>query len=160
MGWCKKDITPLLSHCSYAFLALNPSRWSLYWNMANRFTSHSQPMNPGDCFSVKMLSYYYRDSHYEIRQSHYCLNFKMRIPVPDKVDGLMQERHNSIAIALDLCLSCTNPSRWSLYWNMANRFTSHSQPMNPWDCFSVKMLSYYYRDSHHEIIQSHYCLVF
>ena len=28
------------------------------------------------------------------------------------IDGLMQERHNSIANALDLCLSCTNPSIW------------------------------------------------
>ena len=28
-------------------------------------------------------------------------------------DGLGQERHNSIANALQLCLSCTNPSLWS-----------------------------------------------
>ena len=36
--------------------------------------------------------------------------------VPEKhcfcfhINGLMQERHNSIANALELCLSCTNPS--------------------------------------------------
>ena len=29
------------------------------------------------------------------------------------IDGLVQERHNSIANALELCLSCTNPSIWS-----------------------------------------------
>ena len=30
----------------------------------------------------------------------------------EHVDGLVQERHNSIANALELCLSCTNPSIW------------------------------------------------
>ena len=29
-----------------------------------------------------------------------------------QVDGLVQERHNSIANALELHLSCTNPSKW------------------------------------------------
>ena len=28
------------------------------------------------------------------------------------IDGLMQERHNSIANAVELCLSCINPSIW------------------------------------------------
>ena len=28
------------------------------------------------------------------------------------LDELVQERHNSIANALELCLSCTNPSIW------------------------------------------------
>ena len=28
-----------------------------------------------------------------------------------QIDGLMQERHNSIALAMELCLSCTNPSK-------------------------------------------------
>ena len=27
-------------------------------------------------------------------------------------DGLLQERHNSCALAMELCLSCTNPSIW------------------------------------------------
>ena len=30
------------------------------------------------------------------------------------IDGLVQERHNAIANALDLCLSSTNPPIW--YW--------------------------------------------
>ena len=30
----------------------------------------------------------------------------------DQVDGLMQERHNSIANTLELRLSYTNPSKW------------------------------------------------
>ena len=29
------------------------------------------------------------------------------------IDGLVQERHNSIANALELRLSCTNPSIWT-----------------------------------------------
>ena len=28
------------------------------------------------------------------------------------IDGLVQERHNSSALAMELCLSCTNPSIW------------------------------------------------
>ena len=33
------------------------------------------------------------------------------------IDGLVQERHNSSALAMELCLSCTDPSRlfWLLY---------------------------------------------
>ena len=30
------------------------------------------------------------------------------------IDGLVQERRNSSALTLELCLSCTNPSVWSL----------------------------------------------
>ena len=36
----------------------------------------------------------------------------MKLPYPDNVDGLMQERRNSIANALELRLSCSNPSMW------------------------------------------------
>ena len=32
----------------------------------------------------------------------------------DKINGLVQERRNSIANALELPLSCTNPSRWCI----------------------------------------------
>ena len=34
--------------------------------------------------------------------------------VPDYINGLVQERRNSIADALELRLSCTNPSIWAL----------------------------------------------
>ena len=50
----------------------------------------------GSVSNIKTLSYQYRDSHYQ-----------------DKIDRLLQERRNSIANALELRLSCTNPSRWS-----------------------------------------------
>ena len=32
------------------------------------------------------------------------------------IDGLMQERHNSIAKALELCLPCANPSIWEIHF--------------------------------------------
>ena len=51
-------------------------------------------------------------------------------------DGLVQERCNSIANAMELRLSCTNPSIW--YWNC---------PPGPW--FNIKMSSYQYRKSHY-----------
>ena len=37
------------------------------------------------------------------------------------LDGLMQERRNSIANALELRLSCTNPSKWYLDTATASR---------------------------------------
>ena len=43
-----------------------------------------------------MSSCKYRNSHYK-----------------DKFDGLVQERRNSSALAMELRLSCTNPLRWS-----------------------------------------------
>ena len=36
----------------------------------------------------------------------------------DQIDGLVQERRNSIANALELRLSCTNPLKWCS-WNVA-----------------------------------------
>ena len=30
--------------------------------------------------------------------------------LPKQIDGLVQERHNSSALAMELRLSCTNPS--------------------------------------------------
>ena len=60
------------------------------------------------------------------------------------VDGLVQERRKSIASAVELRLSCTNPSIFSfgktppLYWNTrhANHYSfcliiTHFRPSNP-----------------------------
>ena len=38
----------------------------------------------------------------------------------DDINGLVQERHNSIANALELCLSWPNPSIWSNIFSAAN----------------------------------------
>ena len=32
----------------------------------------------------------------------------------DQIDGLLQERCNSGALAMELCLSCNNPTRYAL----------------------------------------------
>ena len=39
---------------------------------------------------------------------------ELGISIP--IDGLMQEKRNSIANALELRLSCTNPSIWAAIW--------------------------------------------
>ena len=44
-------------------------------------------------FHIKMPSYQHRNSHYK-----------------DEIDGLVQERRNSSALAMELRLSCTNPA--------------------------------------------------
>ena len=44
-----------------------------------------------------------------------CVRIAINFPWPHEcIDGLMQERCNSIANALELRLSCTNPSAWSV----------------------------------------------
>ena len=37
----------------------------------------------------------------------------IKIPTIDRIDGLVQERRNSSALAMELHLSCINPSIWS-----------------------------------------------
>ena len=49
-------------------------------------------------------------SEYKIGQIHYFF-----LPCTNHIDGLVQERHNSIALAMELCLSCTNPSICNIY---------------------------------------------
>ena len=33
----------------------------------------------------------------------------------EQVDGLVQERRNSSALAMELCISCTNPPKWCIH---------------------------------------------
>ena len=66
----------------------------------------------------------------------------------DEIDGLVQERHNSSALARELRLSSTNPSRWDeiyemIWGKLQNYRTLHflsslknrmlQQVMNAWD---------------------------
>ena len=55
------------------------------------------------------------------------------------IDGLVQERRNSIANALELRRSCTNPSTWS---------ETIQKKTSPWGRLNIKMSSYQYRVSH------------
>ena len=43
---------------------------------------------------------------------------KVRLLRRSHFDGLVQERRNSSALAMELCLSCTNPSNFSLISSM------------------------------------------
>ena len=47
--------------------------------------------------------------HWKTNQNRKCSR-KLK-----QLDGLMQERHNSIANALELCLSCTNPLKYNQF---------------------------------------------
>ena len=37
--------------------------------------------------------------------------------IEEQIDGLVQERHNSSALAMELRFSCTNPSEWNAQVN-------------------------------------------
>ena len=45
----------------------------------------------------------------------FVLAIRWRLRIIDHFDGLVQERRNSIALAMQLRLSCTNPSLWLLH---------------------------------------------
>ena len=47
---------------------------------------------------------------YKSKNIHICMI--------NHVDGLVQERRNSIAYALGLRLSCSNPPMWMIYFQM------------------------------------------
>ena len=55
-------------------------------------------------FSAPYSIYNYRVSNVKM----FCLN------ITENIDGLVQERRNSIANALELCLSCTNLSIYNM----------------------------------------------
>ena len=61
-----------------------------------------------------------------------CWGNSLPISYSYHIDGLVLERRNSIASALELCLSCTNPSIWN--FNMAVEALSISRFI--WMCSS------------------------
>ena len=76
------------------------------------------------------------------------------------LDGLMQERCNSSALAMEICLSCTNPSvwckkRWKLLWDT-------SCPLCYirwyWFLFELCFSDDYYNGSQHVCRNVHYKL--
>ena len=46
----------------------------------------------------------------------------------DYIDGLEQERRNSIANALEFCLSCTNPTTYRLLYFVTYPITMSTDP--------------------------------
>ena len=55
-----------------------------------------------------------------------------------QIDGLMQERRNSSALAMELCLSCIYPSRWGL--TVCHKFCWWLDPF----CHQVKLVQHTY----------------
>ena len=91
MGWCKKDVTPLLTHWSYIFIAL--TQWYIcsthcsydYHSLQEEITAWILIMMDATMQWWKALSAF-------------------------NINGLVQERCNSSVLAMELHLSCTIPS--------------------------------------------------
>ena len=86
-------------------------------------TSHYKD-KPGPRFNIKMLPHQYRKSHcgYKtvVRSSYLHNGISYTVKTASlywiealKIDDLAQDRSNSIANALELLQSCTDPLRWS-----------------------------------------------
>ena len=56
----------------------------------------------------------------KVRVLSYAVEFNYEL------DGLVQERHNSIANALELRLSCTNQSKWLICFKLPSQWTLHN----------------------------------
>ena len=66
--------------------------------------------------------------------------------VKKQIDGLMQEKCNSVANALELRLSCTNPSKW--WFCVILHAGWPASPIASGPLFTKKTPSYGYRDPH------------
>ena len=90
-GWTDGVNTPLQLHCAGGIIkTIFPA--ICQWCIDSRYLE--------SCLS---MLYWCQDHLFRYRYSYYA----------DQIDGSVQERRNSIANALELHLSCTNPSRWS-----------------------------------------------
>ena len=106
MRWYHKDVNPLLMHWSYVFLALT------HWYTVMKY-------NDLYCFREEKL--------WKI-QIHFMFTYKFSLMNKDEqpcgahFHGLVQERHNSSALSLELRLSCTNPSMWESLTHLPDIF--------------------------------------
>ena len=72
---------------------------------------------------------------------HSPLHYQYEITLDEYIDGLVQERHNTIANALELRLSCTNPSmcqtnklivaEWRIYVSVRETITGPDNGLSP-----------------------------
>ena len=49
-----------------------------------------------------------------------------------EIDGLMQERRNLSVLAMELCLPCTNPLKWSELWDLIIVINLHNKLLIIW----------------------------
>ena len=69
----------------------------------------------------------------------------------NKIDGLVQQRHNSITYALELGLSCTKPSIWSLKLKqkiVMSSLAAQEGPLSISDKMSTKIKIFWLSVSH------------
>ena len=99
-------------------------KWEFIWEISNLLSSYF--ISLVCCYSAHMLiatkmgyNYFYDYSFVTAllweysTHSFYCpwiFIYCAIVKMIKHFDGLVQERHNSIANALELCLSCSNPS--------------------------------------------------
>ena len=129
MGKCKKDITPLLTHWSYVFLALTHRNGVDYLLVVCHLTSIC--WDKMDIVSINLLKEPLTQVPWKDPTQRFwitCSSFMMSISrfhsvfcqavcpvfanINIYINGLVQERRNSSALAMELRLSCTNPSIW------------------------------------------------
>ena len=89
---------------------------------ANTIYDHYDDKHQGSVFSIKMTACQYRNTHYKdimVSQPNHLYHentytWKDKISFETKprfhIDGLVQERSNSSPLAMELRLSCNNPS--------------------------------------------------
>ena len=54
MGWCKKDVTPLLTHCSYVFLVL--THWYVQTSIGLIYIANYNIQTPEDFANINSLA--------------------------------------------------------------------------------------------------------
>ena len=103
--------------------------WCLHVSMQDR----SSLVQVTDCHLFRMnlkliwvsetvMNTYHSDPH-EQTSVRFNLTKILRKSTCHHIDGLMQERHNTIADALELHLSCTKPSIWGLFCSGLSELT-------------------------------------
>ena len=113
MGLCKKDITPVLTHWSYVFLAL--THRSVNWEYILQF-NYMGPL-PASCH-MPMINIYQAGSSERSRALcwiYWCSSFTSpywsgwSLKWKGYIDDLVQDCSNYSALAMELLQSCTKP---------------------------------------------------
>ena len=88
----------------------------------------------------------YTPTLYQKNKNHF---WNKKVWLTNKIDGLVQERRNSIAIAMELHLSCTKPSRYSLIRPIRYRvWKGHRMHFSKWFGIDQRNLATSYHVNH------------
>ena len=101
MVWCKRDVSPLLTHWTYVSLVLTHRYVFAIPNSSLTLKCHKVLI----CTLMEYENMIISPSHYH---GWWYLGNALH-----HIDGLVQERHNSSLLPMELKrLSCTKPSTW------------------------------------------------